>query len=186
MDTNGNHNYIWQTLRYLMCFWNGDSSERPYHHWADSSGERATRKVSNHSHFTLCGGGLSSLVRVIMMSWGWISPRSVLLHTIYTMANPNTVLWALVVPFIKGSKLKVNHDSDIVTLLKNYLFYRPELIHHKILGPPYVFQLSHRRRRRTLVNSQFVYISFFLRVFLSSKLKISLVTSNLLFKVSLP
>ena len=36
----------------------------------DSSGERATRKVSNHSHFTLCGGGLSSLVRVIMMSWG--------------------------------------------------------------------------------------------------------------------
>ena len=98
MDTNGNHNNLWQTLRYLMCFWNGDSSERPYHHWADSSGERATRKVSNHSHFTLCGGGLSSLVRVIMMSWGWISPRSVLLHTIYTMANPNTVLWSLGVP----------------------------------------------------------------------------------------
>ena len=136
-----------------MYFWNGNSSEQPYHHWAessgehttwkvsyhsyfhsqksskwkpmttiiifdrpystlcafematppsdhiiiglDSSGERATRKVSNHSHFTLCGGGLSSLVRVIMMSWGWISPRSVLLHTIYTMANPNTVLWGL-------------------------------------------------------------------------------------------
>ena len=153
MDTNGYQNHLWKTLRYLMCFWNGNSRERPYHYWADSSGEwvtrkvsnhshftfnrssiwapmatkniferpygtlcafematppsdhiiigldssgeRATRKVSNHSHFTLCGGGLSSLVRVIMMSWGWISPRSVLLHTIYTMANPNTVLWGL-------------------------------------------------------------------------------------------
>ena len=25
--------------------------EQPYHHWTDGSGERATQKVSNHTHF---------------------------------------------------------------------------------------------------------------------------------------